>query len=118
MNTLLVTIIIGGLAYLMWSLRRFVKSTRRFLEINTSEGTITSRLLPNLSFGLLFFLLIYQTLLIDARDYLGVPKGLGALGPVIDLTRTGNPIQQVLAEDEAGKPEMMAPRPMRTQRIE
>jgi hypothetical protein len=38
MDGLVVTIILGALAYLVCSLRGIIKSTRRFVEVSTAEA--------------------------------------------------------------------------------
>ena len=74
MEGLVLAITLGSLAYVIWSMRRFLRSFREFIHVNTGEGTITTRLLPNLAFGALFFLLIYNSLLEHGFDFLGVPN--------------------------------------------
>lgn len=57
-------------------MRRFLRSFRDIIHANTSEGTITTRLLPNLSFAALFFLLIYHSLLTGSNLSVGLPANL------------------------------------------
>ncbi|MFX0541168.1 hypothetical protein ACEWPM_005485 [Roseovarius sp. S4756] len=101
MDGIILAIILGSMAYMVWSARRFFKGFRVFLEANIAGGTVTSRLLPNLSFAALFFLLLNQTALVDGFEYAGIEKGNGLFGSIVNLTRIDDPMFGIADLDSA-----------------
>ncbi len=67
-------IAIVAVAYLLWSLRRFFLSLRRMIHVNTADGTLMTRTLPNLAFAGLFFLVLNQTFLPVLWSHLGLDE--------------------------------------------
>ncbi|MFX0544235.1 hypothetical protein ACEWPL_001660 [Roseovarius sp. S1116L3] len=101
MDGITLAIILGSLAYMVWSLRRFFKGFRAYLEADTAGGTLTSRLLPNLSFAALFFLLFNHTALVDGFDYAGFEKGKSLFGSIPSLTQIDDPMFGIADLDTA-----------------
>lgn len=94
-NETLILIAIVALGYIIWSMRRFLLSVRRAIHINTAEGTLMTRTLPNLAFAGLFFLVLNQTFLPGFTGHFGLDQFFNHDAPGAQQTLFGG---KVLAE--------------------
>lgn len=81
--------LIGSLAYLVYSLRRTFQSLRTTLHDLVGEETLATRLLPNLSFTLLFFLLLFQSMQTKMPAPVSNLLGLSAVRDIQDVRNSG-----------------------------
>ncbi|MDT8328936.1 MAG: hypothetical protein RQ750_16410 [Roseovarius sp.] len=81
--------LVGSLAYLVYSLRRSIQTLRGAVIDLVGEGTLATRLLPNLAFFLLFALLLSQSM--QSKMPLPVSNflGLGTIHSIYEFQESG-----------------------------
>jgi len=86
--------LIGSLAYLVYSLRSSFRTLRGVVTDLIGEGTLATRLLPNLAFGTLFILLLSQSM--QAKTTLPILQlpGLGAIHDLYEV-QTNNEVSSL-----------------------
>jgi hypothetical protein len=82
--------LIVALVFLARSVRSSIQSLRDSLDHLVGDGTLTSRLLPNLSFTLLFFLLLFQSMQTKMPTPLSDFLGMNVVHDLHDVRSNGS----------------------------